>query len=187
MLFEKVPGFYGSGVIPARFEDFKQGIQSLIMRQFFTQENIARFFDSDKKSGVDLSPLIDSVDLDPSFEALKVAVMNSKLGGALAMFGGVAALDPIKPDFVQEMRNAVKDITASQDFQQKLESLMTGSGDQSELLDRVKLIVEKRLDELTPKMVKEIIQQMIREHLGWLVVWGGVCGGLIGFVASLLS
>lgn len=187
MLFEKVPGFYGSGVIPARFEDFKQGIQSLIMRQFFTQENIARFFDSDKKSGVDLSPLIDSVDLDPSFEALKVAVMNSKLGGALAMFGGVAALDPIKPDFVQEMRNAVKDITASQDFQQKLESLMTGSGDHSDLLDRVNLIVEKRLDELTPKMVKEIIQQMIREHLGWLVVWGGVCGGLIGLIASLLK
>ena len=23
MLFEKVPGLYGSGVIPARFEDFK--------------------------------------------------------------------------------------------------------------------------------------------------------------------
>jgi uncharacterized membrane protein YheB (UPF0754 family) len=29
MLFEKVPGLYGSGVIPAHFEDFKRGIHDL--------------------------------------------------------------------------------------------------------------------------------------------------------------
>ena len=46
MLFEKVPGFYGPGVIPARFEDFKRGIHQLIMQQFFTKENISRFFES---------------------------------------------------------------------------------------------------------------------------------------------
>ena len=40
MLFEKVPGLYGSGVIPNRFEDFKKGIHSLIMGQFFTKQNI---------------------------------------------------------------------------------------------------------------------------------------------------
>ena len=43
MLFEKVPGLYGSGVIPARFEDFKDGIRELMMQQFFTEENIDRF------------------------------------------------------------------------------------------------------------------------------------------------
>jgi uncharacterized membrane-anchored protein YjiN (DUF445 family) len=193
MLFEKVPGFYGSGVIPARFEDFKEGIHQLIMRQFFTQENVTRFFkgnDGTKKSGVDLAPLLDSVDLDPSFEALKTAVMESKFGSTLAMFGGAAALDPIKPAFVEKMRTAVKEIVSSQDFQEKLQALVTGGGDggdHSELLDRVNEIVEKRLEELTPRMVKEIIQQMIRAHLGWLVVWGGVCGGLLGLVASLLG
>ena len=192
MLFEKVPGFYGSGVIPARFEDFKIGIHQLIMQQFFTQENLARFFegsDGTKKSGVDLAPLIDSVDLAPSFEALKTAVMESKFGGTLAMFGGAAALDPIQPDFVEKMRTAIKEIVSSEDFQEKLQTLMTGAsdgGDHSELLERVNVIVEKRLEELTPRMVKDIIQQMIRAHLGWLVVWGGVCGGLIGLVASFL-
>jgi len=25
---------------------------------------------------------------------------------------------------------------------------------------------------------------MIRKHLGWLVVWGGAIGGLIGFVVA---
>jgi hypothetical protein len=28
---------------------------------------------------------------------------------------------------------------------------------------------------------------MIREHLGWLVVWGGGFGGLIGLIASLFG
>ncbi|MDB4535633.1 hypothetical protein N9203_01150 [bacterium] len=84
------------------------------------------------------------------------------------------------------MRSSVKEIVSSHDFQEKLEALATGgASDHSELLDRVSAIVEKRLEELTPTMVKEIIQQMIRTHLGWLVVWGGVCGGLIGLIASL--
>ncbi|MDB4645418.1 DUF445 domain-containing protein, partial [Akkermansiaceae bacterium] len=100
------------------------------------------------------------------------------------------ALDPIKPDFVDEMRGAVKEIASTEDFQKKLQAMIAGgssSGEHSELLARVNVIVEKRLEELTPKMVKDIIQQMIREHLGWLVVWGGVCGGLIGLVASVLE
>jgi uncharacterized membrane protein YheB (UPF0754 family) len=190
MLFEKVPGFYGSGVIPARFEDFKSGIHQLIMRQFFTEENISRFFEGDESSGqpgIDLIPLVDSVDLDPTFEALKDAVINSKFGGALAMFGGPAALDPIKPTFVEKMRASVKDIVSSDDFQHRLSELATSGGDHSELLERVNVIVERRLDELTPKMVKDIIQQMIRDHLGWLVVWGGVFGGLIGLIAGVIQ
>ena len=193
MLFEKVPGFYGSGVIPARFEEFKVGIHQLIMEQFFTQENVARFFESSDgsgKAGVDLSPLIASVDLDPSFEALKTAVMKSQFGSTLSMFGGAKALDPIKSDFVEEMRTSMKDIVSSEDFQEKLQALMAGGGGDTahtELLSRVSVIVEKRLEELTPQLVKQIIQRMIQAHLGWLVVWGGVCGGLIGALASLLQ
>ena len=44
MLFEKVPGFYGSGVIPARFEEFKEGIRHMIMQQFFNPQNVQDFF-----------------------------------------------------------------------------------------------------------------------------------------------
>ena len=186
MLFEKVPGFYGSGVIPARFEDFKKGIHQLIMGQFFTPENLSRFFEGQKNEPIDLAPVIDSVDLDPSFEALTTAVMESKLGGTLAMFGGAEALNPIKPNFVEKMRASMKEIVSTPDFQKNLQTLMSGSDGHSELLDRVSVIVEKRLDELTPGMVKEIIHQMIRAHLGWLVVWGGVCGGLIGCLAGFL-
>ena len=37
MLFERVPGLYGSGIIPLHFEDFKRGIHDLIMKQFFSK------------------------------------------------------------------------------------------------------------------------------------------------------
>ena len=44
MLFEKIPLLYGSGVISNRFEDFKAGIKTLIVSEFFTREHIERFF-----------------------------------------------------------------------------------------------------------------------------------------------
>jgi uncharacterized membrane protein YheB (UPF0754 family) len=52
------------------------------------------------------------------------------------------------------------------------------------LIIKIEQIIDNRLADLTPKMVKEIIQKMIRKHLGWLVVWGGVFGCLIGLVFS---
>ena len=47
-------------------------------------------------------------------------------------------------------------------------------------------MVDARLNELTPKHIKEIIADMIRQHLGWLVVWGGIFGAFIGLLSTLL-
>jgi len=40
---------------------------------------------------------------------------------------------------------------------------------------------------MTPEMVKDIMQEMIRKHLGWLVVWGAVFGGIIGLFVTIVS
>ena len=66
MLFEKVPGLYGSGVIPARFEDFKLAIRELMMQQFFTEENIDRFLSekSGKAVHIDFASVIEKIDID---------------------------------------------------------------------------------------------------------------------------
>ena len=45
-------------------------------------------------------------------------------------------------------------------------------------------ILDARLAELSPEDIKLIIQKMIKEHLGWLVVWGGFFGGLLGLILS---
>ena len=188
MLFEKVPGLYGSGVIPERFEDFKGGIRTLVMEQFFSEQNIQRFLaDSNQPIQVDFAPIIKKVDLTPTFDSLVEVIKASSFGQMLGMFGGVEALEPMRQPFVDKMGAALADITQDPKFTLLLQEELTQPDVQQDLHIKIKQIVEQRLEELTPKMVKDIIQKMIKEHLGWLVVWGGVFGGLIGLLAALLN
>lgn len=190
MLFEKVPFLYGSGVVENRFSEFKNGIHSLIMGQFFTKENLQRFFEDEitsNKSSFDLSPILEKTDFTPAFDSLKQAVLESPFGGMLGMFGGESALEPLKEPFTLKLKGAILSISKNESFQQSLHESLGSSNVSDDIYEKVSLIVNKRLDELTPKMVKEIVQKMIKEHLGWLVVWGGVFGGLIGLVSSLLA
>ena len=188
MLFEKVPGLYGSGVIPERFEDFKSGIRTLVMEQFFSKDNIQRFLTDNKQPiHVDFAPIIKKVDLAPTFDSLVEVIKDSSFGQMLGMFGGVEALEPMRQPFVNKMEAALGDITQDPKFTLLLQQELTQPDVQQDLHVKINTIVEQRLNELTPKMVKDIIQNMIREHLGWLVVWGGVFGGLIGLLAASLN
>lgn len=187
MLFEKVPGLYGSGVIPARFEDFKLGIKELMMSQFFTSENIDRFLKGENEANdFHLAPVIEKVDLSPSFDSLVQVIMESSFGGMLGMFGGEEALKPLREPFIENMKKSLINMTHEDDFQQLLRDELEQPDVMSEIKHQIEDIVEKRLNELTPELVKEIIQQMIKKHLGWLVVWGGVFGGLIGFGSTFI-
>ncbi|WP_133407067.1 DUF445 domain-containing protein [Parashewanella tropica] len=188
MLFEKVPGLYGSGVIPARFDEFKTGIKTLVMEQFFTPENIERFVGNQTNAAThSLSPVIEKVDLSSAFDALLETVEKSSFGGMLSMFGGTEALEPLKEPFIGKLKDSLVTVTESDDFAELVNNEMQGVVPTNDISTQVESIVDQRLDELTPQMVKDIIQTMIRKHLGWLVVWGGVFGGLIGLVAQLLS
>jgi uncharacterized membrane protein YheB (UPF0754 family) len=187
MLFEKVPFLYGSGVIENRFEQFKISIHNLIMEQFFTKENLEKFFKSEfgDTKNLDFSGVIDKTDFSIAFDSLKSAVMESSFGGMLGMFGGEKALEPLKEPFEIKMKKAINEIVHTDTFQLNLKETLKQGDITEEIYDKINIVVEKRLDELNPKMVKELIQQMIKEHLGWLVVWGGVFGGLIGVCSSI--
>ena len=189
MLFEKVPGLYGSGVIPARFEDFKNGIRELMMKQFFTEENIERLLSNADGHTPDLhlAPVIEKVDLSPAFDSLVKVIMESSFGGMLGMFGGQEALTPLKEPFVINMKQSLIEMTQQDSFLTLLKDEIEQPDVLKELADKVEHIIEQRLNELTPELVKEIVQTMIKEHLGWLVVWGAVFGGLIGLAAALFN
>ncbi len=189
MLFEKVPGLYGSGVIPARFEDFKIAIRTLMMEQFFTEENIDRFLSASDgiKPDLHLAPVIEKVDLNPSFDTLVKVIMESSFGSMLGMFGGQEALTPLKEPFIINMKKSLIEMTQSESFLELLRDEFEQPDVMKDIREKVEDIIEKRLEELTPQLVKEIIQEMIKQHLGWLVVWGGVFGGLIGFAAALIT
>ena len=175
MLFEKVPFFYGSGVIPNRFEEFKLGIKQLVMTEFFTPQNINVFVE--QQTEVLSTDLGNMIDFDRVFDGLVDAIEGSSMGSMLAMLGGRKALQPLKEPITLKLQDIIKEMQESKTNDKKLTL---------SLLTQVEQIIDQRLDELTPGQVKNIIQEMIRKHLGWLVVWGGVVGGLIGFGVAIV-
>ncbi len=183
MLFEKIPFLYGSGVVEKNFGTFKHSIKEMIMKQFFTKEQLGKFFAQEEQK-IDLSPLVGQADFSPAFDALSKTVMESKFGGAIAMFGGEEALDGLREPFSRKLKSAVSSIVSSDAFKAQLEHHIRNSALSQDMIDSVEGLISKRLEELTPKMVKDLVQELIKEHLGWLVVWGGVFGGLIGLASS---
>lgn len=133
MLFERVPGFYGSGVVPLHFEEFKHGIRKLIMQQFFSAENIDKFMH--ESAGLSRSldeqivKLIDKLDLEKAFDSLLDVIMASSFGNMLNMFGGRDALNPLREPFVTRMREYFLSVVDSDAFR---ESLAKGIANASE-------------------------------------------------------
>lgn len=183
MLFEKVPFLYGSGVIPARFEAFKESIKNLMMNEFFTKEQLDNFFKNEEKK-INLEPIIQETDFTPAFDALSKTVMESSFGGMLGMFGGESALDGLREPFSLKMKAAVVKIVSSDAFNKTLQNHMQNSPLTNDMLSSIESVIDARLNELTPQIVKEIVQKLIKEHLDWLVVWGGVIGGAIGLISA---
>ena len=190
MLFEKVPGLYGSGVVAARFDEFKAGIHQLVMTQFFSKDNVDRFMSElvadNADHPLDFSEVIDNTDLAPAYDSLVDTIMESSFGSMLGMFGGAKALAPLKDPFIEKMKISLNDMAHGESFQDSVKSKLSSVSVFDDIHLHIEHIVQSRLDELTPQMVKDIVQTMIRAHLGWLVVWGGVFGGVIGLGTSFL-
>ena len=172
MLFEKVPLLYGSGVVPNRFEEFKEGIKNLIIKEFFNRQHLEQFFT--ENSFGDISK---KIDLDKIYDGLVETIMNSKFVSMLGMFGGKKALEPLKEPIEIKIQEIINELINDPEK----------SGSTIEILtQKVEHIIDSRLEKLTTQMVKRIVQDMIAKHLGWLVVWGGVFGGLIGLAFSFV-
>ncbi len=190
MLFNRVPFVYGSGVIQLYFEDLKRGIKDLIMEQFFRDENVARFLDENASAlteGTRITGFLDMIDYDGAFDSVKAMVLGSGFGGLLRMFGGSDTLEKQRPVFREKVQDVIRDQATSPEFKDKLREQLSHPEVRSEVVARLEKMIENRLKELTPIMVKDMMQKMIQRHLGWLVVWGGVFGGAIGLAMSFVS
>ena len=184
MLFERVPFLYGSGIIPLKFESFKDAIRNMIMQQFFTVENIEKF--TKNEMGAGLGPLVENLNYNLVFDGFVEVIKKSKFGGMLAMMGGTAILEPMREPFAVTMKEKLHEIMEDPEFLEMLTG-KTSADHHSSWQSKIAGMVDHRLAELTPQMVKDIIQEMIRSHLGWLVVWGGVFGSVIGLLSSFTT
>src|SRR5690606_34212028 len=110
MLFEKIPGFYGSGVIQLRFNEFKSAIKNLMMKEFFNNEQMSQFVESESDRHIDafdLVSLVERINFDLVFENIATGIMSSQLGGMLNMFGGRELLDSFKPQFIEKLKHGL--------------------------------------------------------------------------------
>ncbi len=185
MLFEKVPFLYGSGIITLHFEKFKESIKNLMMTQFFTKEQLDTFFKSEE-SRLDLAPIVQEIDFSPAFDSLVDVVMESSIGKMLSMFAPKDALESLRQPFNKKLKSTVVTIVKSDSFNKIIQNHTAGSSLSEDMLIKIEAVIDDKLSKITPQMVKEIIFNLMHEHLDWLVVWGGLFGGVIGVLSSLV-
>lgn len=192
MLFDRVPGLYGSGVIALHFEDFKAGIMRMVHEELLAKDSVERLMtsssgDASQKAAIDIAPMLDTIDLDAAYDQLVATITESSFGSMLAMVGGEEALQPLREPFKKRMGTFLSDAASSPKVQALVNEQIGKVATSDLFVQKLDTLLRSRLDELTPEMVKDIMQRMIKRHLGWLVVWGGVFGGLIGLMAGLLQ
>ena len=175
MLFEKVPLLFGSGVIQLRFKEFKEGIKNLVMHEFFSSKSIENF----SKEKISSTNILEKINYDDFYDKLVEAIKESSLGSMLEMMGGEKALLPIKEPLIKKLEKTVNDLVSN--------NLNSEERSINKLQDEIEAIIDNRLNELTPEHVKNIIKEIIHKHLGWLVVWGGFFGFLIGLTLGFLG
>jgi len=89
MLFERVPGLYGSGVIVLHFEDFKAGILRMVHEELLGRDKVEQLLVNTAEEGagvgnaIDLEPMLERIDLDAAFNQLLATIQESSFGNML--------------------------------------------------------------------------------------------------------
>ena len=185
MLFDKVPLLYGSGVIPARFREIRATIKTLIMTHFFDEEYLRRFLTSGNSGFLPsgeiledkLTVFIDSDEVERVLVGQLEELQETRIGPMIKLAG----LDVIKT-LIKDFLNGLVPHLAPRLATFGAESLDIGA-----LRRQVDQLLSAKLEELTPDKVKQMMEDVMREHLGWLIVWGNVFGGAIGLLSRALG
>ena len=189
MLFDRIPGLIGSGVIPRRFQDILGALKTMIIETFFEEKFLRAYLDERSGTlleGLDLKGRLEGAMGGPGFDeklATKLEQLSTTPEGMMLatlapMFGGFQTMVPmIKPMLVGVGLELVTTLTDNFDLNEVM--------DVKKVRAEIERVLDQRMQTLTPAKVKRMMSTVIKEHLGWLVVWGNVFGGLIGIAAWL--
>ena len=182
MLFDEIPGVYGSGIIPKQFKQIRTTIKRMVMETFFEpkflekqlRERLRRYANGETAREA-VGALLSTPEFDKAVDDKLASFGSGVTGTMLKMLG----LDPaIMKPYVKPFVEGVAEDCAPYLAQM----LSEGNLPVLQLRDEVDKLMEERLKELTADKVKALVEDILREHLGWLVVWGVIFGVLIGVV-----
>ena len=191
MLFDKIPFLYGSGVIPRQFKEIRETVKTTIMATFFDQQYLGTYLNDRSKdllAKIDVKDRIQKIVDDPETEGL-IADELSKL--ATTPEGAFLAMVPMMMPGMTMRTIAAMMKKPLGGFATKMAEKLTTSFDITEFVSvdnvrqEIDALMTEKLAELTPPIVKKLMEDVIREHLGWLIVWGNVFGGLLGIISQL--
>ncbi len=178
MLFDRVPLLYGSGVIPARFRAIREAVKDAIMRYFFDEEYLERFF-AERMAGDDVEAKVQKALASAEVDAIidrKLEELAESPQGMMLQLVGTQAVKPLVKQFALGFGSELGPLLAR------------GAGTEvGAMRAQIDGLLEAKLAELTPNRVKEMMEEVIRAHLGWLIVWGNVFGGTIGLLSKALG
>jgi len=183
MLFDKIPGIYGSGLIPNNFKEIRESLKNAVLRTFFEETYMTEYF-KDKFGAVllatfNFSLVFKNVVASPKFitavdEELQ-AILDRPEGAMLKMMGvQPAQLRGMVMPFINNMGDEIGT------------KLLTFWGpkpsDIGKFRDQVDGVMTAKLLELTPERVKQMMEEVIRSHCRWIIVWGNILGGCLGLI-----
>ena len=197
MLFDKIGcgGIYliGSGVIPRQFKEIRETVKTTIMATFFDQQYLGKYL-NDRSKGlldkIDIESRIKKIVDDPSTEEIMAKKLQEM---AATPQGAFLAMVPVMMPGMTMRSIAAMMKPALAGFATEMATKMKDSFDITEFVsvdnvrDEIDELMTEKLKELTPPIVKKLMEDVIREHLGWLIIWGNIFGGGLGIISQALG
>jgi uncharacterized membrane-anchored protein YjiN (DUF445 family) len=186
MLFDRVCNLPGSGVIPRRFKEIRQVIKDTIMKTFFDGPYLEAYMNKKMASlatelnlGPKLKELLETPEVD-EMVTKALEELGNKPEGTMIMMMGIMPIQ-LKPLIIPMVSSMADDIAPLLGKMFDAKSILSVD----KLRTEIDTLMTEKLLELTPERVRDLLEEVIRTHLGWLVVWGNVFGALIGLVSTM--
>ena len=112
----------------------------------------------------------------------KLADLNNRPEGMMLAMAGInpLSLKPMIKPFVLGMGTDLAPVMLDTLDPKKMMTI-------DQIRDEIDKMMSEKLLLLTAPLVKRVLRDVIQKHLVWLVVWGGVFGGLIGITSEAVT
>lgn len=176
-----------SRLILNRFDEFKASIKMFVMREFFSLETVEEMLISGGGEILfDFSHLDECFDYDELYEATVEAIIESPIGGMIKFVGGSDRFEPLRDVFKSKIRKIIIEYSHSKTVRDKLIASTDNKAMAKHLIMKIEQVVDIHLRDLTPVKVTELVHHMVSTPLGWMVVWAGVLGGIMGAIKTFI-